>query len=106
MLMGFISFLLTVGQKPISKICIGKGIAYSMLPCKKENSTATRSDHCSEQVDIKLYHSHCVHSVFEFLDAIRGYLDSVSPIDIYVGWAYLIILLSPLDSRVSFLLSP
>eukprot|EP00253_Pinus_taeda_P024490 PITA_24490 len=49
MLMGFISFLLTVGQKPISKICIPKGIAYSMLPCQKEESIAAGTDHCSEQ---------------------------------------------------------
>ena len=46
MLMGFISFLLTVGQKPISKICIPKGIAYSMLPCEKE--MALGRDHCSK----------------------------------------------------------
>ena len=55
MLMGFISFLLTVGQKPISKICIPEGIAYTMLPCQKEESIASGSDHCSEQVDTKLY---------------------------------------------------
>jgi len=36
MLLGFISLLLTVGQKPISIICIPKRIAHIMLPCKKE----------------------------------------------------------------------
>eukprot|EP00253_Pinus_taeda_P009262 PITA_09262 len=49
MLMGFISFLLTVFQKPISKICIPEGIAYSMLPCQKEESIAVGTDHCSKQ---------------------------------------------------------
>eukprot|EP01018_Ginkgo_biloba_P029335 Gb_05044 [translate_table: standard] len=36
MLLGFISLLLTVGQKPISEICVSKHLAYTMLPCKKE----------------------------------------------------------------------
>lgn len=49
MIMGFISFLLTVGQTPISRICIPEGIAYTMLPCQKEESIASGSDHCSEQ---------------------------------------------------------
>lgn len=35
MLLGFISLLITVGQKPISKICISKGAGDTMLPCKK-----------------------------------------------------------------------
>lgn len=34
MLMGFISLLLTVGQTPISKICISKEAGSVMLPCK------------------------------------------------------------------------
>ena len=77
MLMGFISFLLTVGQKPISKICIPKGIAYSMLPCKKEEM-APGSDHCSKEVNTKLYRSHIHQSVIEIFNAIRGCLDRVS----------------------------
>ena len=35
MLLGFISLLITVGQKPISKICISNGAGDTMLPCKK-----------------------------------------------------------------------
>ena len=76
MLMGFISFLLTVGQKPISKICIPKGIAYSMLPCEKEEM-APGSDYCSKEVNTKLYRSHILQSVRNF-NAIRGCLDRVS----------------------------
>ncbi|EXB36895.1 MLO-like protein 13 [Morus notabilis] len=38
MLLGFISLLLTVFQKLISKICIPSHISYDMLPCKKANS--------------------------------------------------------------------
>lgn len=49
MLMGFISLLLTVGQAPISKICIPKKIAYSMLPCEKEDTADSGSDSCSKK---------------------------------------------------------
>lgn len=36
MLLGFISLLITVGTKPISKICIPEKAGDIMLPCKKE----------------------------------------------------------------------
>ncbi|CAK7355511.1 unnamed protein product [Dovyalis caffra] len=36
MLLGFISLLITVGTKPISKICIPEKAGNIMLPCKKE----------------------------------------------------------------------
>jgi len=110
MLMGFISFLLTVGQKPISKICIPEGIAYSMLPCQKEESTDTGSDQCSEQVDNEIYPRHIVHGVFEFSSAIRGYIDRVTLFDIiqdiYDSWTLSDKFSFLLDSRVSILLSP
>lgn len=31
---GFVSFLLTISEVPISKICINKDMANSFLPCK------------------------------------------------------------------------
>ncbi|XP_057873962.2 MLO-like protein 6 [Cryptomeria japonica] len=40
MLLGFISLLLTVGQKPISEICISEGLGDSFLPCSKEEVSA------------------------------------------------------------------
>ncbi|GLJ51584.1 hypothetical protein SUGI_1096340 [Cryptomeria japonica] len=40
MLLGFISLLLTVGQRPISEICISKGLGDSFLPCSKEKVLA------------------------------------------------------------------
>eukprot|EP01018_Ginkgo_biloba_P000697 Gb_12175 [translate_table: standard] len=36
MLLGFISLLITIAQKPVSKICIAKSLAHTMLPCKKK----------------------------------------------------------------------
>lgn len=45
MLLGFISLLLTVGQAPISKICVSKSIGNSWHPCeKKEESTQYKED--------------------------------------------------------------
>lgn len=35
MLLGFISLLLTVGQKRVASICISESLANTMLPCKK-----------------------------------------------------------------------
>ncbi|KAF3781258.1 hypothetical protein EJ110_NYTH37464 [Nymphaea thermarum] len=38
MLLGFLSLLLTVGQRPLSSICVPAGVADKMLPCKKTNA--------------------------------------------------------------------
>ncbi|KAK1421675.1 hypothetical protein QVD17_24199 [Tagetes erecta] len=42
MLLGFISLLLTVSQRMISKICIPTHLANYMLPCKREETTTTK----------------------------------------------------------------
>lgn len=36
MLLGFISLLLTIGQVPISKICVPRKVASIMLPCNRK----------------------------------------------------------------------
>ncbi|XP_050367302.1 MLO-like protein 3 [Argentina anserina] len=41
MLLGFMSLILTVTQRWISKICIPTKAAYTMLPCRKSGSTKT-----------------------------------------------------------------
>ncbi|CAL2264395.1 unnamed protein product [Prunus armeniaca] len=41
MLLGFMSLILTVSQRSISKICIPTKIAYTMLPCRKSAPTKT-----------------------------------------------------------------
>nr|XP_027086505.1 MLO-like protein 3 isoform X1 [Coffea arabica] len=41
MLLGFMSLILTVTQRPISKICVPHRVAYSMLPCRKVYATKT-----------------------------------------------------------------
>ncbi|MQL81619.1 hypothetical protein Taro_014081 [Colocasia esculenta] len=44
MLLGFISLLLTVGQGPISKICVPKSVGDSWHPCKKSREPSTSVD--------------------------------------------------------------
>ncbi|KAJ0974509.1 hypothetical protein J5N97_016474 [Dioscorea zingiberensis] len=44
MLLGFISLLLTIGQAPISKICIPARIGDIMLPCHKISGASTVDD--------------------------------------------------------------
>ena len=77
MLMGVISLLLTVGQNPISKICIPKEMAYTMLPCKKEVSAASGGDNCSKQVNTALHPGLILHSIFDFFNAIADKIDSI-----------------------------
>lgn len=59
MLLGFISLLLTVGQGPISKICVSQKVGNSWHPCDKkqeaiDNSTdaETSSDDNSDSDDM------------------------------------------------------
>ncbi|XP_057844852.2 MLO-like protein 12 [Cryptomeria japonica] len=42
MLVGFISLLLTVGQRPISQICISKSLGDTLLPCSKEEASVMK----------------------------------------------------------------
>ena len=45
MLLGFISLLLTVGQAPISNICISKSVGATWHPCsKKQEDKLTKYD--------------------------------------------------------------
>eukprot|EP01018_Ginkgo_biloba_P015568 Gb_28679 [translate_table: standard] len=87
MLVGFISLLLTVGQKPISKICISKSLGDTMLPCKKKDDKTSKPDkkydsslqYCSEKGKVPLisyYGMHDLH-IFIFVLAVFHVLYSV-----------------------------
>lgn len=39
--LGFMSLILAVTQRPVSKICIPTKVAYTMLPCRKSGPTKT-----------------------------------------------------------------
>lgn len=45
MLLGFISLLLTVSQRMISKICIPTHLANYMLPCKRKETATSTTEH-------------------------------------------------------------
>jgi hypothetical protein len=64
MLLGFISLLLAVGEKPISTICITESENSAMLPCKKRNDDV-RNDYCSKRVSTILTLSLHALTVFE-----------------------------------------
>ncbi|KAK3035358.1 hypothetical protein RJ639_033642, partial [Escallonia herrerae] len=56
MLLGFISLLLTVGQDPISKICIPKSVGTSWHPCQKDRfSDSEYEDSCAAKLHIFIF---------------------------------------------------
>lgn len=58
MVMGFISLILTFGQKYIVKICIPYKVADSMLPCKADNMNDGESSGGSENRRRLLWYEH------------------------------------------------
>lgn len=48
MLLGFISLLLTVGQSPISNICISKKVGATWHPCNKKQEEALEKSEGSD----------------------------------------------------------
>ncbi|KAK3020272.1 hypothetical protein RJ639_047712 [Escallonia herrerae] len=54
MLLGFISLLLTVCEKPIANICIPKSTAVDFLPCKSMTRGSEEEPKCEEQGKISL----------------------------------------------------
>ncbi|KAF9588663.1 hypothetical protein IFM89_014384 [Coptis chinensis] len=47
MILGFISLLLTIGEVPISKICVTHSVANTLLPCKHPVASTTYADDTS-----------------------------------------------------------
>ncbi|KAA3455656.1 MLO-like protein 12 [Gossypium australe] len=52
--LGFISLLLTVGEKPIANICIPKSIGETFLPCSDSSNDSTEEAKCEEQGMVSL----------------------------------------------------
>lgn len=50
MLLGFISLLLTVCEKPIANICIPRSVGESFIPCPRMKSDGEEESKCEEQV--------------------------------------------------------
>ncbi|XP_027111824.1 MLO-like protein 6 [Coffea arabica] len=49
LLLGFISLMLTVGERPLAKICIPKGVVETFLPCQSLTSEDDEESKCQEQ---------------------------------------------------------
>ncbi|KAL4556380.1 hypothetical protein LXL04_039031 [Taraxacum kok-saghyz] len=81
MLLGFISLLLTVSQRFISKICIPSHLANYMLPCKREEKAASTiqhfgrhllaedigTQHCGRQGKVQLVSLEGLHQLHMFV---------------------------------------
>nr|KJB34882.1 hypothetical protein B456_006G088500 [Gossypium raimondii] len=52
--LGFISLLLTVGEKPIANICIPKSIGETFLPCSDPSNDSPEEAKCEEQGMVSL----------------------------------------------------
>ncbi|XP_059064960.1 alpha-humulene synthase-like [Cryptomeria japonica] len=59
MVMGFISLLLTSGQRPISEICISKSLRDTLLPCSKEEPQQTIMRHMLEAAVVAIVPKTC-----------------------------------------------
>ena len=55
MLLGFISLLLTVSEKPIANICIPKSVGETFLPCSDPSNDNEEAVKCEAQVYIFIY---------------------------------------------------
>ncbi|XP_059068866.1 MLO-like protein 2 [Cryptomeria japonica] len=90
MLLGFISLLLTVGQKPISEICISKKIGDTFLPCSKKEALSyeeVKTGHCAQQGKVPLISQDGLHQlhIFIFVLAVFHVLSCVMTMSL--GWA-------------------
>ncbi|GLJ17825.1 hypothetical protein SUGI_0311720 [Cryptomeria japonica] len=76
MVMGFISLLLTIGQRPISEICISKSLGDTLLPCSKEETSAEhtkrldQSGHCAKKGKVPLISQEGLHQLHIFIFAL------------------------------------
>jgi mlo protein len=64
MLLGFISFLLSLSQGFIVHICIPETATHSMLPCKKEIRRAPENDAKLCKRKVRLYHIQKLTPIF------------------------------------------
>ncbi|KAK6917618.1 Mlo-related protein [Dillenia turbinata] len=68
MLLGFISLLLTVCERPIEKICIPVTVAQTFLPCKDKNITHEEEEEsCVEQDKVSLISSEGIQELHYFI---------------------------------------
>ncbi|KAK6942829.1 Mlo-related protein [Dillenia turbinata] len=69
MLLGFLSLLLAVTQVQISRICISKDAANTMLPCRKQTSSSELNLQIYEHISVNEQEDHLIIFNFSSTDA-------------------------------------
>ncbi|KAL5199578.1 hypothetical protein ABZP36_020781 [Zizania latifolia] len=67
MLLGFISFVLSLSQNFIAGICIPENATHLMLPCKKENRHAEGVKLCKKKDEVPLLSVEALHQLHIFI---------------------------------------
>ncbi|XP_071734037.1 MLO-like protein 12 [Rutidosis leptorrhynchoides] len=67
MLLGFISLLLTVGQQPISDICIPSTVARSWHPCVNDKKDTDFYDPCLKKGKVQMVSNYGIHQLHIFI---------------------------------------
>ncbi|KAI3508667.1 hypothetical protein L1887_23676 [Cichorium endivia] len=67
MILGFISLLLTVGQGPISDICIPSKVARTWHPCKRNKADDYYYDPCLKKGKVQLVSPYGIHQLHIFI---------------------------------------
>ncbi|TVU08142.1 hypothetical protein EJB05_41531 [Eragrostis curvula] len=67
MLLGFISFLLSLSQGFIVHICIPETATRFMLPCKKDESSEEKTNICKKKGDVPLLSLEALHQLHIFI---------------------------------------
>ncbi|XP_052623392.1 MLO-like protein 12 isoform X2 [Lactuca sativa] len=67
MILGFISLLLTVGQGPISDICIPSRVARTWHPCNRKTSDDDYYDPCLKKGKVQMVSNYGIHQLHIFI---------------------------------------
>ncbi|EPS57163.1 hypothetical protein M569_17658, partial [Genlisea aurea] len=67
MLMGFISLLLTVGESPLSRICVPRNVGHSWFPCRGKHEDREYDDPCLERGKVQLVSEYGIHQLHIFV---------------------------------------
>ncbi|KAK9124309.1 hypothetical protein Sjap_013911 [Stephania japonica] len=93
MVMGFISLLLAVLQRPISKICIPSKLERKMLPCRRRPISAVYYDHCVSKGMVSLISEDGLHQLHIFIFVLAVMHVVYSTITMGLGRAKILLLL-------------
>ncbi|KAK9070496.1 hypothetical protein SSX86_010898 [Deinandra increscens subsp. villosa] len=90
MILGFISLLLTVGQQPISEICIPRKVARTWHPCNDDSADEDFYDPCLKKGKVQMVSNYGIHQlhIFIFVLAI-----------VHVAYCFLTLVLGRLKMR-------